>query len=508
MPRQLVECIPNFSEGRRPEVIAAIKDSISQVKGISLLDQHSDEDHNRTVLTFSGAPDAVVEAAFAGIAKAAELINLDHHKGEHPRIGATDVVPFVPLAGISMKECVELAHNLGQKVGDELGIPVYLYEAAATRTDRRNLESIRRGEYEGLKESIQSDPAKEPDFGPKQLGRAGATVIGARPPLIAFNVYLKSDDVEIAKKIAKSVRHSSGGLRYVKALGLLVEGRAQVSMNLTNFRQTSIATVVEHIRTAAERYGTQVHSSELVGLIPQEALADAAQWYLQMDEFNYDQVLETRLYAGGDQEQIETDSFLDKLAAGSATPGGGSAAAFAGAMAASLVEMVAKLSMGKEKYREIEPRMKEIELEAQKLRERLDKAVDEDALAYEGVMNAFRMPRDSEGEQELRTESITSAISQAATVPLFVAAMALRTMELAFEIARDGNFNAISDAGTSGAMASAAVKSASMNVRINAKSSPDGERAKAWLEEVDVLEKKAELLAKAIERILQERAGI
>ena len=233
MSQQIVECIPNFSEGRRSEVIASIKDAISKVEGVTLLDQHSDEDHNRTVFTFSSSPQAVVEAAFASIKTAAELINLDEHEGEHPRIGATDVVPFVPISGISMEECVRLAKDLGKRVGEELRIPVYLYEAAATKPERTNLENIRRGEYEGLRESILSDPSKKPDFGPTELGSAGATVIGARPPLIAFNVYLDTDDVDIAKKIAKTVRQSSGGLPFVKGLGLLVEGRAQVSMNLT-----------------------------------------------------------------------------------------------------------------------------------------------------------------------------------------------------------------------------------------------------------------------------------
>jgi glutamate formiminotransferase len=292
---QLVECIPNFSEGRRTEVIDAITNAIEAVPGVLLLGRSSDRDHNRSVITFVGSPDAVCEAAFRAIAKAAELINLEDHQGQHPRIGATDVVPFVPLKNMTIEECAALARTLGQRVGEELNIPVYLYEVAATHPDRTNLENIRRGNYEGLKSAVQTDPSRLPDFGPAQLGSAGATVIGARAPLIAFNVYLTTDDVEIARKIAVTVRHSSGGLRFVKALGLLVDGHAQVSMNLTDFTRTPIPQVVEMIRREAARYGTTIHHSELVGMIPQMALIDAARWYLQLDQFSPNQILETRL---------------------------------------------------------------------------------------------------------------------------------------------------------------------------------------------------------------------
>ncbi len=292
---QLIECIPNFSEARRPEVIDQIVAAITSVDGASLLDRSSDLDHNRTVLTFAGPPEAVEEAAFRAIKTAAELIDLDQHTGAHPRIGATDVCPFVPLSNVSMEECIALAQRLGQRVGSELSIPVYLYEAAATRPERANLENIRRGQYEGLKVEVESDPERKPDFGPSKLPRAGATVIGARSPLIAFNVYLTTDDVSIAKKIAKAVRQSSGGLRYVKGLGLLVDGRAQVSMNLTNFRETPIARVVEFVRREAQRCGVGIHHSELVGLIPQEALVDAAVWYTQLDQFDKEQILEIEI---------------------------------------------------------------------------------------------------------------------------------------------------------------------------------------------------------------------
>ncbi|MDO9300818.1 MAG: glutamate formimidoyltransferase, partial [Anaerolineales bacterium] len=338
---QLIECIPNFSEARRPEIIDQIVAAINSVEGARLLDRSSDLDHNRTVLTFAGTPAGVEEAAFRAIKTASELIDLDQHTGAHPRIGATDVVPFVPLSGVSMKECVALAQRLGQRVGLELNIPVYLYEAAATRPERTNLENIRKGQYEGLKLALsevegQGDPNRKPDFGPSKLPKAGATVIGARNPLVAFNVYLTTDDVDIAKKIAKAVRQSSGGLRYVKGLGLLVDGRAQVSMNLTNFRETPIARVVEFIRREAQRYGVGIHHSELVGLIPQEALADAAVWYTQLDQFDKEQILESRLFQATNPQpsNLQPVTILDELAAPTPTPGGGSAGAYAGAMGA------------------------------------------------------------------------------------------------------------------------------------------------------------------------------
>jgi len=293
--KRVVECVPNFSEGRRRGIIDEIVGVLASVDEVRVLDVQSDADHNRSVVTMVGQPEAVEEAAFRGIERAARLVDMDQHRGEHPRMGATDVVPFVPIAGVTMADCVEMARRLGERVGRELSIPVYLYEEAATRSERRNLADVRRGEYEGLKVEIETDPHRTPDFGPARMGKAGATAIGARSPLIAFNVYLNTDDVAIAKAIARAVRHSSGGLRYVKALGLLVEGRAQVSMNLTDYRQTPIHRVVEMIRREAARYGVAIVSGEMVGLIPNEALVDVARFYLQLDGFSPDQILENRL---------------------------------------------------------------------------------------------------------------------------------------------------------------------------------------------------------------------
>ncbi|MEJ5241639.1 MAG: glutamate formimidoyltransferase [Anaerolineales bacterium] len=508
---RLVECIPNFSEARRPEVIDEIVAAITSVPDVHLLDRSSDLDHNRTVLTFVGPPEGVEEAAFRAIRTAARLIDLNQHRGEHPRIGATDVCPFVPLEGVSMEECVATARRLGERVGRELEIPVYLYEYAATRPDRVNLENIRRGQYEGLKEEIATNPDRFPDFGPPRLGPAGATVIGARDPLIAFNVYLTTDDVEIAKRIAAAVRHSSGGLRYVKALGLLVEGRAQVSMNLTNYQKTPIARVVEMIRREAARYGVAIHHSELVGLIPQRALIDAATWYLQLDAFQPDQVLESRLYplltATTTPEQ-DLAGFLESLAAPTPTPGGGSAAAASAAMGASLVAMVAGLTLGKKKYAEVEAEMRALESEARTLQQALSAAIREDASAFEALMNAMRLPKGTPEEESARQQAIQAATLRAARVPLETAQASLRVMELALLAAEKGNLNAITDAASGFQLAQAGLRSAAYNVRINLASLSDHPEAADLLATLRELETRAEHLSQNLASILAQRANL
>jgi len=293
--KPIVECVPNFSEGRRQDVIDRIVRAMREAPGVQVLDVQSDADHNRSVVTAVGAPQEIVEMAFRGIAAAAGLIDLDHHRGGHPRMGATDVVPFVPVRGVTMQECVELARQLGERVGHELRIPVYLYEEAATRPGRRDLAVIRRGEYESIKADIAANPDRWPDYGPAELGTAGATAIGARAPLIAFNAYLNTSDLAPAKAVARAIRGSSGGLRCVKALGLLVEGQAQVSMNLTDYSQTPVHRVVEMIRNEAARYGLSVTRCEVVGLLPARALLDAAEFYLQLQGMSQDQILENRL---------------------------------------------------------------------------------------------------------------------------------------------------------------------------------------------------------------------
>ena len=511
--RPLVECVPNFSEARRPQVVEAIVAAMELAGGndLRILNVSSDQDHNRTVVTMAGLPAAAEAAAFAGIQTAAALIDLDQHRGAHPRLGATDVVPFVPVRGISLDECVALARHLGERVGRELGLPVYLYEAAASRPERQNLENVRRGEYEKLKEEIATVPAREPDFGPRQVGPAGAVIIGARAFLVAYNVYLNTADVSVAKKVAKAVRHSSGGLRYVKALGLLVDGQAQVSMNLTDYTQTPVARVVEFVKREAARYGASATRSELVGLIPQAALVDAAQWYLQLDNLEADQVLENRLAEAADEpaddeaSEAELPAFLDRLAAGSAAPGGGAAAAYAGAMGAALVGMVARLTVGKKKYAEVEAQMQSVVDSADKLRASLTAAVEADSQAFEAVMDAFRLPKETTEQQTARAEAVEQGYIHAAEVPLRVARDAVATLGLAAVVAEHGNVNAISDAGSAAYLAQAALNGAALNVRANAAAVQDRPTAASWLKELSGLEARADDALAVIDRVVQDR---
>jgi glutamate formiminotransferase / formiminotetrahydrofolate cyclodeaminase len=548
IPMPVVECVPNFSEGRRPEVIDAIVEAIRRGGAVRLLDVSSDSDHNRTVVTFAGAPDAVESAAFAGIATAAKLINLDEHKGEHPRLGATDVVPFIPIRDVKMEDCIAIAKRLGERVANELGIPVYLYESAATRPERENLENIRRGEYEGLKSSIATDPDRAPDYGKVEIGSAGATVIGARAPLIAFNVYLNTADVSIAKKIAKVVRHSTGGLRYVKALGLQVDGKAQVSMNLTNFEKTPIHHAVEMIRREAQRYGVGIAYTELVGLTPENALIDSARWYLQLDVFQNDQLLERRLNSvplpepekppapngkeaataphseaasvepapEPDLEIIDVTEeapapikggdfgFLEKVAAGTATPGGGAVAAFAGGLAAALAEMVARLTIGKKKYADVETMMIAAADIASNTRQKLIEAVDDDVHAYNAVMDAYKIDK-SDPDREL---AIQVTLRRAADVPLDVMRLSIDAMRVAKTVATQGNVNAASDAATAVYMAVAAVESAALNVRVNVKDLTNPEAATALLEQMTALLNEARTLSGEVISAVRERAGL
>ena len=295
---KIVECIPNFSEGRRPEVIEAIVNGIRNIEGCELLDVEADASHNRVVVTFTGTPEAAVEAAFQACKKAAELIDLTQHTGEHPRMGATDVIPFVPVSEMTMKECVKLSQLLGQRIADELHIPVYLYENAATKPERKNLADVRRGQFEGIRDEMHL-PERKPDFGPQQIHpTAGCTAVGARKPLVAFNVNLSTADLEIANAIARKIRGSSGGFMHVKALGVMLEDRkmAQVSMNLVDYKKTSVHHAIEFVKREAQRYGVSVVGSEIIGLLPMEALMEAAVWYLQVENFKSEQVLEKRVY--------------------------------------------------------------------------------------------------------------------------------------------------------------------------------------------------------------------
>jgi glutamate formiminotransferase/formiminotetrahydrofolate cyclodeaminase len=401
---------------------------------------------------------------------------------------------------------------VGKRVGEELGIPVYLYEEAATTPERVNLENIRRGQYEALKEEIAEKPSRKPDFGPARVGPAGATVIGARQPLIAYNVYLNTDDVSIAQKIARAIRNSSGGLRFVKGMGILVDGRAQVSMNLTNYRSTPIGSVIEMIRREAARYGAAIHHSELVGMIPQEALTDAAVWYLQLDQFETDQILEQQVQAKlaeqpGKKEVVEL-SFQDELASANPTPGGGSAAAHTGANAAALVAMVARLTTGKKKYADVQELMWKILERAEALRQMLNNAVAEDASAFDRLMAAMKLPKDSEEQIAARQSTMQEATFGAASVPLKVAGLAVEVLEFAVQVAESGNLNAISDAGSAAAHAQAALTSAGLNVRINLLGMAENSAAQQMLATLRAVEEKAAGLQDQMRNILIQRGGL
>lgn len=503
----IVECVPNFSEGRRKDVIDAILAEITSVPGVTLLDHHADADHNRLVVTFVGEPAPVERAAFASIKKAAQLIDMDQHQGAHPRLGATDVVPFVPVAGVTMDECVALARRLGARVGSELGIPVYFYEAAATRSDRVNLENVRRGQYEGLKAEIETNPDRQPDCGPAKLGKAGATIVGARPFLIAFNVYLNTSDVDVAKAVAKAVRHSTGGLRFVKALGVRVEGKAQVSMNLTDFHQTPIARVTEFVRREAARYGASITHTELVGLTPQAALVDAAQWYLQLDDLKRDQILENRL-GGKGESRLAPAEFLDATAAGTPAPGGGSVSALAGALAAALAAMVARLTVGKPKYADVDARMQAVIGQAESLRARLMAAIEADSAAFDAVMAAIKQPKGTDEEKAARQAAVQAAALHAALVPLETARLSLQALELALVVAQAGNVNSMTDAAVAGWIARAAVEGAGLNVRVNVASLADQAQGRALLDEVATLRSRAAQLAAQVVTSAEQRGKL
>ncbi len=503
---QIVECVPNFSNGRSPEIYNSIADEIQSVSHVHMLDVSADPDHNRTVITFVGTLEAVEEAAYRAIAKAAQLIDLDEHQGEHPRIGATDVCPFIPVHNVTMKECVALAKRVGQRVGEELGIAVYLYGKAATRPDREKLSVIRKGEYELWKKEVATNPKREPDFGPAEPKPWGATVIGARPFLIAYNIYLNSDNVALADKIAKRIRFIGGGLRFLQAKGFLVEGQAQVSMNLTNFEKTSIYHVQEMVRREAARHGLTITHAELVGLIPQKALIETAKWYLQIDELDEKQILEFQLQ----EKQQETapdglpHQFLDDTAAAQATPGGGSVAALAGALGAALTQMVAGLTIGKKKYADVQDKAEAILAESNRLRKQLTAAIAEDTAAFDRVMAAYR---NKELNKENRAKAIESATIGAGEVPLRVALLSHDVAVLAQKIVEIGNVNAVTDAAAAAYMALAAVQAANLNVRINGAGLTDQDLAKAWQGEVAALIEETSKITENVAAIASERGG-
>ena len=471
----LIECVPNFSEGRDKAKVDAIVEAM-KMDGVYLLDREMDSDHNRCVITLVGDRGPIQEAVIRGVGKAAELIDLTKHQGAHPRMGASDVVPFIPIEGVTIEDCVAMARHVGEQIWMRHQIPVYLYEAAAASPDRQNLENIRRGQFEGIRAEIATNPARKPDFGDLKVHpTAGATVVGARKFLIAYNVFLNTPDVEIATKIAKAVRFSSGGLRFVKGAGFLVRGLAQVSMNLTDFEQTPVHRVFELVKGEAARYGVMPVSSEIVGLIPKKALESAAEWFLQVENFDSSLILENRLSAvmggkmavGGLRAGVEP--FVEQLAAPTATPGGGSAAAAAGAMAAGLAHMVASMSRGKKAYMQYEGELSAAIARLSELREELKGAVDADAESYNSVMKAYKQAKESAHGDGL----IDAALKQATSVPLGVAEWAGEVAKITEKLKPITNPNMKSDLITASALADAAITGALANVEINLASLKD-----------------------------------
>jgi glutamate formiminotransferase/formiminotetrahydrofolate cyclodeaminase len=467
----LVECVPNFSEGRDKAKVDAIVDAM-KMPGVYLLDREMDADHNRCVITLVGEREAIQEAAIRGVGKAAELIDLNTHTGAHPRMGAADVVPFIPIEGVTVEDCVAMANHVGEEIWKRYQVPVYLYESAARTPDRQGLENIRRGQFEGIRAEIATNPARRPDIGePRVHPTAGATVVGARKFLIAYNVFLNTSNVDIAKKIAKAVRFSTGGMRFVKGAGFLVRGQAQVSMNLTDFEQTPIHRVFEMVKREAARYGVVPVSSEIVGLIPKKALEEAAEWFLQVENFDSSLILENRLAAvmggkmavGGLRAGVEP--FVEQLAAPTATPGGGSASAAAAAMAAGLATMVASMSRGKKAYLQFESQLSAATARLTPLREDLKVSIDADAESYNSVMKAYKAAKTADEESgEAMTEA---ALKEATAVPLSVAEKAHEIAQIVKSLEPITNPNMKSDLTTAAALARAAITGAMANVEIN-----------------------------------------
>ncbi len=537
----LVECVPNFSEGRDKSVIDAIARAISGVNGVRLLDVDPGADTNRTVYTFVGAPDAVAEAAFRAATAASQLIDMAKHKGAHPRMGALDVCPIVPVSGVTMDECVATAQALGRRMAEALSLPVYFYEYAATRPERRNLADIRAGEYEGLRKKL-ADPAWAPDAGPTAFNaRLGATVVGAREFLIAYNVNVNTREQKLANEVALNIREAGrlkrdakgqvvtdadgrqlrvpGRLKAVKAIGWTIEQyrQAQVSINLLSYRTTPLHVVFETTREEAAKLGLVVTGSELVGLTPLEPLVEAGRYYLrqqgrstglperelvelaiqslglaQLSPFDPDKrVIEYAVRVAAPLASMTVGRFADEVSSNSPAPGGGSVAALAGSLGAALAAMVANLTVGKAGYESAWESSSALAERAQGLKAALLAAVDEDTKSFDGVLAAMRLPKGTEEEKTARAAAIAAAYETATAVPLTTARLCLQAVELAEQAATTGNRNSASDAGVGALLAKAGLDAAVLNVRINLPSVREGKFKTATLAEVAELQAKA-----------------
>ncbi len=501
----LVLCVPNFSEGRREEVIEEICRALASVPGARLVYRQADPEHHRLDAAVLGPPEPVRAAVLAGARVAVERIDMDEHRGSHPRMGAVDVVPFVPVRGISMAETAELARSFARELAEALDLPVYLYGEAALAPERRELAEVRRGEYEGLREAVARGE-RLPDLGPHRIGRAGATAVGARKPLIAFNVYLTGSEAD-ARKVARAVRASSGGLPAVRAIGFAVpeRGCVTVSMNLVDHEVTGLRAAFEAVRAEAERRGMEVLSSEIVGLVPEAAIPPEDVEVLRLEGFDAEHQILERLVSGGRFGAERIEAFLEALASEAPTPGGGAVAGLAGAMGAALIEMVANLTLGRDGYEDVAERMGAILAEARAARAGLLELAERDAAAFEGVMAALRMPRGTERERAARAEAIRRGYEEAAAVPLETAERAVALMELAHEVTRKGNRHAASDGLSAAVMLHAAAACATANVEIDAASLREGAAAERLRASVAAVRAEAAALLDATERAFAER---
>lgn len=502
---RIVECVPNFSEGRNRDVVDAIAAAFTSTPGVALLDTEMDAAHNRCVISAAGDPDGVVRGIIKAVGKAVELIDLRTHKGEHPRMGAADVIPFIPISGVTMQECVELSVRVGQIIAERYGIPVYLYDQSARIPARQDLAYVRRGQFERIREEIRTNPDRRPDFGPCEVHpSAGASAVGARFPLIAYNIYLRTNDVRIASAIARAIRFSSGGLRYVKALGFQIKERnqAQVSMNLTNYEATPIFRVFDLVCREAERYGVSVASSEIIGLIPQKALDATAEYHLRLENFGRNQVLENRL-ADVLGNKSGMDEFIASVAGSDPIlPAGGSVAALAGSLGAALGEMMSGVTEGKEKFASVEGEVRRIHAELTELRKTLRRLVDEDSDAFRSLMEAARLPRQDDQQRAAREEAIEHGTRAATETPIRTARSACRALELLRILAEIGNPSARCDVAAGAQMAGASLKAAQYNVLANIPGLKDREFAGTCRTEVMELVRRGQSILRQIDELM------
>lgn len=549
--RKIVECVPNFSEGRDKAVIDQITGEIKKVPGVELLDVDPGKDTNRTVVTFAGDPDGVLEAAFQAIKKASELIDMSKHSGAHPRMGATDVCPFVPVAGVTMEDCVEIAKKLGQRVAEELNIPIYLYEAAAATEERRSLAYIRQGEYEALPEKLKQEKFK-PDFGePVFNAGAGATVAGAREFLIAYNINLNTRSTKLARKIANRIREKGrkvknketgkmeevpGTLKAVRAVGWYIDeyNMAQISVNLTNYKITPLYRVFEEADKFAREFGVRVTGSELVGLIPLEAMLETGRHFLQLQGLTTGvsekelvrvavqslgmeelgpfetghKIIEYRIGKKGRLASMDLYQFADELASDSPAPGGGSVAALNGTLSAGLAAMVGNLTYSKRAYKEVKQEMIELSDKAQRLKDFFTEAIDKDTEAFDKVMDAFSLPKSTDEEMAARNQAIQDATKEATLIPFSVLEKTKEAAEMALIVAQKGNENSLSDSGVAGLAAAAAAEGALYNVMINLESIEDEKFKKELAKKAIQANKEVQKTAAKIKKIMHTQWGI